>query len=377
MQKKIAVFTHNYPDNTKDRQNAGYFVYEICTELSKINNVVVFCPHKNKNNIAKVGKTRVSWFSRGVKGKLGSVNVFNPFVFINLGLFFVRGIIALTNFLRKEKPDVVIAMWAWPSGFFALLSKLFFGKKYIVWALGSDINKYSKWPFMNWVIKLILTNAEVLLADGVTLSEDVSTFSGKKCEFLPSATKLETYHFNRVNRNKKTKLTFIGRMEKVKGPDIFIDALLQMKNLRNYEINMLGDGSLLSDLKNKANKQNNIKFYGNVSDKKEIAKILSSSTYVVIPSRSDSVPLVFSEAMKMGTPVIASDLPDISYLIKKYKVGYLFKKNNVRSLVKLLHSLPEKNKFLVSLRKNTQKPAKEFSVEASALYLSRACGRIS
>ena len=42
---------------------------------------------------------------------------------------------------------------------------------------------------------------------------------------------------------------------------------------------------------------------------------------VLIPSHSDSIPLVLTEAVSSGTPVIATDVGDMGYLVRKFNLG--------------------------------------------------------
>ncbi len=47
--------------------------------------------------------------------------------------------------------------------------------------------------------------------------------------------------------------------------------------------------------------------------------------YVLIPSRIESIPVVFSDAMQSGCPVIATPVGDLPNLLKQYPVGILVK----------------------------------------------------
>jgi glycosyltransferase involved in cell wall biosynthesis len=370
MDQKIGIITHNFPESRDDRKNAGIFVYDIAEELSKSSKIWIFCPREKKSNSEKIGSLNVFWFESGVE-KLGSVNLLNPLGLINLSAFFLRGVLKVPLFMKESKPDFIIAMWAWPSGFFAYLIKLFYRKPYVVWALGSDINKYAKMPLMKLVFKQILVKAEILFADGIELQKDVAKFSGRKCIFLASSTKMEFKLRKKAKKNEKIVLTFLGRMEAVKGPDIFLDALVLIKDkLDGFQINFVGDGSMFSQLKQMARDnglEDKICFYE--SDRRRNMRLLAESDWVVIPSRSDSIPLVFSEAMKVGTPVICSNLPDISYIVNKYKVGFLYNKDSTRNFAKTLAELVFKDKERKFFEKNTKLAAKEFSVEESAKKL--------
>lgn len=376
---KIGIFTHNYPSDENDLSNAGIFVFNIAEELAKRNEVWVFCPHELKSGVSEVGKTRVFWFRRGIREQLGSVKVTSIFGFLNLGLFFVRGLIGLAGWRREQGcTQVNVAMWAWPAGFFTLVAKKLYRTPYVVWALGSDINKYAKMPIMGWVVRAILREAEGLYADGVELTKDVTRISGKRCQFLPSSTKVKPVRGKRARRSQKIVLAFLGRMEVVKGPDVLLEALIGIKDkLRGFEIRMIGDGSMFEDLKKKAEKEGideAVNFYE--SERGRNMRLIAGSDWVVIPSRDDSIPLIFSEAMKLGVPIIASDLPDISYLIKKYRVGITFRSEEPGDLAKLIAGLGKRRVERKRMAKNTALAATDFSVEESGRKLYNSLARI-
>ena len=156
----------------------------------------------------------------------------------------------------------------------------------------------------------------------------------------------------------------------MKGPDILVEALFGLgKKIDSFRVTIIGDGSLAGELKRKIRDGglfSYVDFPGNISDKKRIGKILGNSDWLIIPSRSDSIPLVFSEAMKSSLPVICSGLPDLRYLIKKYKVGYLFRPGSSNELSRILKELPEKFRERTIFSGRTGKAAEDFGIEASA-----------
>ena len=364
--KKVLILTHNYPRNKNDRQNAGIFVHDFTKQLLKKNiEVSVVCPGQNDSK-SIIENVPVYWFQFDQERKLGQLHLWNPVDLIKFVKFFTKGIERSGEVSKKLKPDFCIAMWAFPAGFFAYLIWKKYQVGYAIWALGSDIYVYARLPIAGLLIKKILNNAKYLFADGIDLSSRVSQISGRKCAFLPSASNFGAIRTKPKNESKSKKivLTFVGRMEVVKGPDILIDALIGAKDvIENFEVNLIGDGILLDDLKKRVAGEGlgyYLRFYGNISDKGKIAKILSMSNWLIIPSRSDSIPLVFSEAMKTGLPVIASNLPDLKYLINKYRVGLYFEMGNSAKLAAIIRSLKKEDS--VSFRKNTSHVAKIFNV---------------
>ncbi len=368
---KIAILTHNFPENQLERKNAGIFVFDLAKELSKKNQVTVFTPG-SKDTQKIVDSVKVHFFKwKGTS--LGNLKLWNPSDVIKLLFFFINGEKNLNNFYQLNKPEKIIAMWAFPSGLFAYLLKKRFNISYTIWTLGSDIYIYAKKPFLSFLIKKILENSTHLIADSVDLKKETEKLANTKCYFIPSATKIDYSLKLKSKGSSKIIITFLGRVEKAKGADILIDSLHKLgPELVRFEINIIGDGKLLPILKSNSKKLINSKsvnFFGNLDDPKKIFSILSNSDWVIIPSRNDSIPLVFSEAMKVKTPVIVSDLADFKYLINKYKVGLLFKSGDSNKLFELLKNLNKNNQRYLNFKQNTLTAAKAFSIEDSAKKL--------
>lgn len=369
---RIGIITHNYPASKNDRQNAGIFVYDMAHALQKLGHqVFVLCPkagQKEEKDIVKV--IRFNWMGKGTK--LGSFNPWNPkdiLLFFNV---FFSGFGAAENFVEKNNIDFVISMWAIPAGIFALWANLRKKVPYTIWALGSDIYIFARYPLIGSIVKLALRTASFLIADGIDLAKQTSKIAGKKCDFLPSASNLSHAFGKSASKKGPIRFIFLGRMEPVKGPDILIESICKLKDL-DFQLHCLGDGSLLSILKKQVEEKGlnkKVIFYGNVSDPKIISGKLSSSDWVVIPSRSDSIPLVFSESMKAGTPLIVAEVGDMVSLVEKYKVGLSFPKENKQKLANILRKVITEGRGYVKIyQKNTKKAAEIFDVNFSAKEL--------
>ncbi len=366
---RIGILTHNYPETETDRRNAGIFVYDVAQKMQLKDQIVVYTPGE-ANVEKKIGQVITKTFPWSTNSKLGNLKLWKPtdlWQFLN---FFKNGWRHLDQSLESEKFDCMIAMWAFPAGYFAMRAKKKYGIPYGIWALGSDIYVYAKLPLLKNLIIMILKNADFLMADGIDLAAEVKRLCGRDCLFVPSASELSG-SAHKIPSTKKSsspmRITFLGRMEKVKGPDLLVAALLKDKDFaQQFEVHMIGEGGLLDSLKQEAKGGKFITFHGNIHDPKQLKSMLAASDWVIIPSRSDSIPLVFSEAMSAGVPVLVSDLADLKYLIEKYQVGKVFAAGSVDNLVMLLKTLEKESVDYTMLKRNTGKASKDFSPDSSA-----------
>jgi glycosyltransferase involved in cell wall biosynthesis len=74
---------------------------------------------------------------------------------------------------------------------------------------------------------------------------------------------------------------------------------------------------------------------GNISDE-VLVSLYASSDCVVIPSRSESIPLVFSEALKFNKEMIVTDVGDMGMLGRRYGVAWVVPVENVMALKEIM-----------------------------------------
>lgn len=113
-------------------------------------------------------------------------------------------------------------------------------------------------------------------------------------------------------------LVFLGRMEDVKNPLRFIDIISQIqKNKRDIKVAMIGDGSLMDEVKAKVNALGlvkNITIFGNLINP---YKILLSSKILVITSRYEGTPMNALESIACGIPIVSTPVDGLLELLDK------------------------------------------------------------
>jgi glycosyltransferase involved in cell wall biosynthesis len=234
----------------------------------------------------------------------------------------------IVPWLQQHQVDLCLAAWAVPSGYFAYYAKKVLGIPYCVWALGSDIYSWAQYPLLQTLIRHILQHADGLFADGIDLSNRVHKLSGRPCAFLPSVRPLtEDVPATTVEVDPtQTNFLFVGRWEKIKGIDVLIEA---MKLLRHAGITarlyVVGKGSLKGFLEQKirAYSLTDTVFLREDVPTATLLGYLQQCDCLVIPSRSESIPLVFSEGLHAKIPMIVSATGDLPTLVQRFALGYI------------------------------------------------------
>lgn len=128
-------------------------------------------------------------------------------------------------------------------------------------------------------------------------------------------------------------LLFVGRLEYVKGVDLFCQAVSAL----GLDGTVVGNGTMLDAL---ADEYPNINFVGWKSAD-DVHSYMRDSSVLVFPSRwNEPYGLVPIEALLTGgIPVITSDTSAVSNEIRRYKTGELFESDNLNSLIVAIQKL--------------------------------------
>lgn len=137
----------------------------------------------------------------------------------------------------------------------------------------------------------------------------------EKIMYVPSLY-IDLNIFKPMNLVKEYDLIFVGRLEKNKGIDLFLETVKKL----NCRAIIVGAGSLLEELQEKTNSYNlqaNILFHGWAKDHGEIAELINKSKIMIMPSYNEGGPRVIVEALACGVPVLATPVGLVQDFSKK------------------------------------------------------------
>lgn len=141
---------------------------------------------------------------------------------------------------------------------------------------------------------------------------------------------------------------YIGQLIKHKGVEILLRSLAFMSE--DIQLIVVGDGEQgghLRELCRELDLDRRVTFAGLV-DNRRIAKFYEKMDVVIVPSVwPENSPVVITEAMASGIPVVASDIGGIPELVEDGITGFLIPPRNIRALaerVEYLHAHPEERR---------------------------------
>lgn len=129
----------------------------------------------------------------------------------------------------------------------------------------------------------------------------------------------------------QTDLAYVGEFRHIKGADILIDAVAQLRDSgRPLTLTLGGDGEETARLKAQVERlglTSSVRFIGHVKAREGFSK----GRLLVVPSRGDSMPYVVIEAGAAGVPMIAAKVGGIPEIFGPH-ADALFTPSNVDAM---------------------------------------------
>ena len=324
----VVVVTTSYPESSSGSEAAGGFVESFARELAKHSRVTVVAATAGPSSVRTEGSLKVSRFSVK-RWPLSLLRPHNPADWWPIVAALRDGQMALKRVVNDDKPDYVLALWALPSGYWAREMQRVHGIPYAVWALGSDIWSLGRIPVLRSYLRSVLKSADRCFADGLQLSDEVVRLSGKTCDFLPSARQLTQQDTRSPSDLAPYRLAFLGRWHANKGIDIFLDSLRALSNDdwdRISAVRVNGGGPLESDVLESVRELQALGHpvsVGGYLDTSQATDLIEWADYMVLPSRIESIPVIFSDAAQLGRPLVATPVGDLPGLFERRSFGVL------------------------------------------------------
>lgn len=134
---------------------------------------------------------------------------------------------------------------------------------------------------------------------------------------------------------KQVILLYVGQLEKHKGILLLLDAFdeIYKDNPRVVIIlKIVGDGSLMPEIKLRAQKNPQIKIYGKLPQN-QLNDFYKTASALIVPSICyENAPNVILEALAHNTPIIASRIGGIPEMLENRSNCRLFEPKNIREL---------------------------------------------
>ncbi len=373
----IGILTSSFPCHAND-QAVAPFLPPFVAALQEHGVQTVVYTQDRLGPKERVVDAPVYWFPWGPGEKaVARLQPYHPLHLWRIWRLLASGIRHLPAVLQAYQIDLCLAAWTIPSGYFAYWARQKLGVPYCTWALGSDIYQWARYPGLRQLIQRILRAADGLFADGFELKSRVEHLAQKPCQFLPSLRPFPPAMHVPALPLPPTQphFLFIGRWERVKGLDVLITAMRLLKEAKlPGHLHVLGKGSLKAFLYKQMQRYALTQHISVLEDVSTAVlwAYLRQCDCLVIPSRSDSIPLVFSEGLQAGIPMIVSAVGDLPALVRRYHLGYVVPPGDPVRLMQAMQAFVQERKKQKYCQHLAEARALFDLKRAAALFLQQA-----
>lgn len=316
----LVVVTTSFPSLGDGSEAAGSFVSDFVEEVSKLRPVRVVAPGRVTGR--EYWADGVDLFRFQAPGQpLSTLQPWRLRDLLSIRRVLVHGKVSTREAVAYGPTSHILALWALPSGYWARCISRETGVPYSVWTLGSDIWSLGRLPVVRSYLRRVLFNAHACFSDGIQLAQDTSRIGRREAKFLPSTRRIERKRTEPLRMAPPYRLLFLGRWHVNKGIDLLIDALKMLSDAdwqRIETVEICGGGPLeamvhagVEALRSDARP---VEWRGYL-DKAAAEGAILRADYLLIPSRIESIPVVFSDAIKLSCPVLSMPVGDLPYLL--------------------------------------------------------------
>jgi glycosyltransferase involved in cell wall biosynthesis len=320
----FVLVTSSFPVVGDGSEAAGSFVADLAQELAKHTDVRVVAPGAKSLREAWSDRIQVLRYA-SPPVPLSTLKPWRPDHLAWIARV-LRGGLAATREAAVDSSHI-LALWGLPCGEWARRSARGSDVGYSVWMLGSDVWSLGRIPVVRGWLARVMRDAACAYADGYQLAQDARDIGGVPIQFLPSTRAIGLIDPPPPRARPPYRLLFLGRWHPNKGIDLLLDALHLLDDVdwsRIDSVSIQGGGPLEKLVHEQAaalRSRGRPVQVGHYLGKDEAEAAMANADWVLIPSRIESIPVVFSDAMKLGRPVVATPVGDLPRLLDSHRCG--------------------------------------------------------
>ncbi len=240
------------------------------------------------------------------------------------------------------KVDIIHAHVGYPAGYIAGLIAKEARVPYVI------TEQMSPFPHKNFMdksgrlsseLRIAYENSDKNIAISNALASDMKRHQIENISIIPNLVDEEFFKAaENEKRNKSFTFFSLGRMVDQKGIDILLKAFALLKS--KVKLRIGGDGPELNKYKNLAkdlNIDHHIAWLGQLKKEEALSEYQNCDAFV-LPSRHESMGVVFAEAMACGKPVIGTICGGPEEFIDD-SIGYLVRIEDINNLKNAMENM--------------------------------------
>jgi glycosyltransferase involved in cell wall biosynthesis len=258
----------------------------------------------------------------------------------------------LRTLLQANPYQILHYFFGLPTGVLSFYSHSIKRKPYVLSLRGSDVPGYDTYSLKlrvwHWILKPVTRRIWREANAVVAVSEGLRQLALKTTPSIPisviyNGINNEVFKPNRLsatNSRRTIRLLTVSRLINRKGLEYLFNAVTAIKR-HPIQLDIVGTGSSekrLRDMVVELGLENIVRFHG-YQPPAELARLYNEADIFVLPSLSESLGLVFLEAMGCGLPIIATHVGGIPEIVKNNENGILVDAANANQIAKAITTL--------------------------------------
>lgn len=248
---------------------------------------------------------------------------------------------------RQFRPQILHVQCFGPNGVYALALHRRTGTPIVVTShgetLGDDNGAYRRSRLLRERLASALTEASVVTAPSEYVLDDLRTrFGLRGGEVVPNGVDLSIRpRGDAVRLEAAPFFLCVGRLGRMKGFDLLIDAYAQSRLAATHRLLIAGDGperEPLEQLAVRTEVSDGVRFLGKL-EPQEVADAMAQARAVVVPSRSEAFGIVALEAWRSGAALIMTSRGGAAEFVRDGVDGLLVDPFDIRALADALVTL--------------------------------------
>ena len=300
-----------------------------------------------------------------------NINIFKEDKLRGKALRFLKTIIWLIIYIRKNKPDIIFTFIPY-TNMIVFFINLFFKFKHIATQhnlLTNDIAMLSGKSriYNSFLWKFAFKRIKHLVVVSQSIKQDlIDNFHIEENKIKVIYNSIDYALISKLCKSKIDEplsdyILFVGRLEKQKAVDVLIKAFAKLiRSGNNYEMIILGEGTLENELKSLARELHCIDKIHFLGFRSNPYIYMKSAACLVLPSIFEGFGCVILESMVCKTPVIASNLEGPKEIIENNKNGYLFELRNETQLAEKIDYIYKNKKSVDLITINATETVKQY-----------------
>lgn len=252
----------------------------------------------------------------------------------------------MQDILKRHQIELMQVQCISSNGYYALLAKRALGLPLVVTAQGEltmDAGQiYQRSPFMNQVLKELLTEADFVTGCSAKTLRDVEEHAsidvGERGRAIFNGASLDDFVGATPYITARPYILGIGRVVPQKGFDVLLRAYAAAAP-PSHDLLLAGDGPEKASLEQLAQDlgiQTQVQFFGR-ADRPQAVSLFLGCSFFALPSRADEgLPVVTAEAMAAGKAIVATRVGGVPEAVLDEQTGLIVPREDVDALAEAI-----------------------------------------